>query len=156
MTVEVNRARQLVGLGPTEASVYDFALATDADQLLRPAIAALGAQENLLVVAVTGGADPASVFAAAPANTRIEPFLPFDRLLAHVDVIVTNGGYGGVQLALAHGVPIVAAGRLRDEIVVAGREQRAADLLEDLADAAPPAGHAGGHRAVPVGSASRR
>ena len=39
----------------------------------------------------------------------MERFLPDGGLLPHVDVLVTNGGYGTVQQALAHGVPVVAA-----------------------------------------------
>jgi len=37
--------------------------------------------------------------------------LDYDRLMPHVDVFVTNGGYGSLHAALAHGVPIVAAGQ---------------------------------------------
>ena len=33
-------------------------------------------------------------------------FVPFDRLLPLADVLITNGGYGGVQQALAAGVPV--------------------------------------------------
>ena len=56
-----------------------------------------------------------------PANARVERRIPFDALLPHVDVMVTNGGFGGVQLALAHGVPLVAAGRTEDKVEVAAR-----------------------------------
>lgn len=83
-------------------------VATDAGQLLRPGLAGLAA-EDLLVVAVTGGGDPA-LLGPVPTNARVERFVPFDLLLPHVDVMVTNGGFGGVQLALAHGVPLVGAG----------------------------------------------
>ena len=31
-------------------------------------------------------------------------------LLPKVDVMMTNGGYGGVQYAMAHGLPLVVAG----------------------------------------------
>ncbi len=44
-------------------------------------------------------------------------------LLPRVDVMVTNGGYGAVQRALAAGVPIVAAGRTEDKPEVAARVQ---------------------------------
>jgi UDP:flavonoid glycosyltransferase YjiC (YdhE family) len=56
-----------------------------------------------------------------PANLRVAPWLPYDDLLPRTAVMVTNGGYGGVQLALAHGVPIVAAGRTEDKPEVAAR-----------------------------------
>lgn len=94
-------------------------IVTDADQLMRPALAAL-ASEDMLVVAVTGGSDPA-LLGPSPANARIERFIPFEQLLPHVAVFVTNVGFGGAQLALANGVPILAAGRSEDKAEVAAR-----------------------------------
>lgn len=94
-------------------------LATNNDELLRPTINGL-ADEDVLVVAVTGGPDPAEL-GPLPANTRVERFLPFDRLLPLIDIYVTNGGFGGVQLALSHGVPIVAAGKTEDKAEVSAR-----------------------------------
>jgi UDP:flavonoid glycosyltransferase YjiC (YdhE family) len=73
------------------------------------------------VVATTGGPDPDPLRAALPANVRVERFIPHDLLLPHVDVMVTNGGYGGVQQALAHGVPLVVAGDSEDKPEVAAR-----------------------------------
>jgi UDP:flavonoid glycosyltransferase YjiC (YdhE family) len=86
-------------------------LAADPRHVLVPTVQAL-AEEDVLVVATTG-ASPDRAMAAlggsAPANARVECFLPYHELLPHVDVLVTNGGYGTVQQALAHGVPIVVA-----------------------------------------------
>ena len=42
-----------------------------------------------------------------------------------VDAFVTNGGFGGVQYALAHGVPIVVGGATEDKPEVANRVARA-------------------------------
>jgi UDP:flavonoid glycosyltransferase YjiC (YdhE family) len=56
-----------------------------------------------------------------PANVRVEAFVPFKPLLPHVDAYVTNGGFGGVQFALANGVPIVAAGTTEDKPEIANR-----------------------------------
>jgi len=92
----------------------------DLGRLLLPTIEAL-ARDDLLVVATTGGPDPDRLGAALPANVRIERFIPHDLLLPHVDVMVTNGGYGGVQQALAHGVPLVVAGDSEDKPEVAAR-----------------------------------
>jgi len=96
----------------------------DATRLLIPAMRAL-ADEDVLVVASTGGRDVAAVLTAfggrLPANARIAEFLPYDELLAHTDVMVSNGGYGGVQRALAHGVPLVVAGSSEDKPEVAAR-----------------------------------
>ncbi len=94
-------------------------VATDADQLIRPALAGL-ADQDVLVIAVTGGTDP-GLLGELPANARVERYLPFEEILPHVDVFVTNGGFGGVQLALAHGVPILTAGRSEDKAEVSAR-----------------------------------
>ena len=42
-------------------------------------------------------------------------------LLPKTDVFLTNGGYGGVQLALRHGLPIVVTGGQEDKPEVAAR-----------------------------------
>jgi UDP:flavonoid glycosyltransferase YjiC (YdhE family) len=59
--------------------------------------------------------------APLPANARVERFIPFAALLPHVDVMITNGGYGGVQFALAHGVPLVVAGATEEKPAIAAR-----------------------------------
>jgi UDP:flavonoid glycosyltransferase YjiC (YdhE family) len=96
----------------------------DPTRLLIPAIRAL-AGEDVLVVASTGGRDPGLVRTAfsngLPANTRVVDFVPYDDLLPRTDVMVTNGGYGGVQQALAHGVPLVVAGSTEDKPEVGAR-----------------------------------
>lgn len=56
-----------------------------------------------------------------PANARIAAYLPFSTAMEHTNVYVTNGGYGGVQYALAAGVPIVAAGTTEDKAEIANR-----------------------------------
>ncbi|GAA3254022.1 glycosyltransferase [Dactylosporangium siamense] len=75
---------------------------------------------DVLVVATTGGADPA-VLGPLPANARAAAFIPHGALLPHTSAMVTNGGYGGVQTALAHGVPLVVAGVTEDKPEVAAR-----------------------------------
>jgi UDP:flavonoid glycosyltransferase YjiC (YdhE family) len=72
------------------------------------------------VVCTTGGA-PASVLGDLPANARVAPFLPHDKLLPLVDVMVTNGGWGGVLAAVQAGVPLVVAGGSLDKPEVARR-----------------------------------
>ena len=81
------------------------------------------AHDDVLVVATTGGPDPEPLRRGLPANVRLERFVPHDVLLPHVDVMVTNGGYGGVQQALANGVPLVVAGDSEDKPEVAARVQ---------------------------------
>ena len=89
-------------------------------RLLLPSFRAL-ADENVLVVGTTGGPDPEPLRNGLPANARLERFIPHDRLLPHTDVMITNGGYGGVQQALANGVPLVVAGDSEDKPEVAAR-----------------------------------
>ena len=92
----------------------------DLGRLLLPTTRAL-AGDDVLVVATTGGPGPGPLRRDLPANVRLERFVPHDRLLPHVDVMVTNGGYGGVQQALANGVPLVVAGDSEDKPEVAAR-----------------------------------
>jgi MGT family glycosyltransferase len=98
-------------------------MSTDYSDLLLPALQAL-AKENYLVVAATGG-KPVELLNmdALPSNVRLAPFIPYQHLLPLVDVMITNGGYGGVQLALAHGVPLVAAGQTEEKPEIGARIQ---------------------------------
>lgn len=90
----------------------------DLEDLVLPTVRAL-ADRDLLVVASTGGGEiPRS---ALPLNARVAAYLPYDRLFPLLSGFVTNGGYGGVQVALAHGVPIVATGNTEDKAEVAAR-----------------------------------
>ncbi|MFJ1647225.1 glycosyltransferase [Streptomyces sp. NPDC088258] len=94
--------------------------ANDVDWLLVPAVRAL-ADRNVLVV-VTTGSDPAvERLRPLPDNVRLERFVPYHHLLPHVDVMVTNGGYNGVNAALAQGVPLVVAPRSEENPDVAAR-----------------------------------
>ena len=97
-------------------------ITTQADQLIVPTLQGL-AQEDLLVI--VPGVKDMTRLGELPSNARVERYIPYSALLPHVDVFVTNGGYGGVQQALAHGVPIVIAGKTEDKIEVANRIQQA-------------------------------
>ncbi|HEY8588782.1 MAG TPA: glycosyltransferase, partial [Naasia sp.] len=93
---------------------------TDFDELIRPTIDGLASDEGTLVVVATGGR-PVADLGPLPDNVRAEEFLPYDALLPLVDVMVTNGGYGGVHLALERGIPLVVAGDTEDKPEVAAR-----------------------------------
>jgi UDP:flavonoid glycosyltransferase YjiC (YdhE family) len=97
----------------------------DLGSLVAPTLDAL-AGEDVLVVATSGrpsavNARPRGLTTPLPANARLASFIPYDRLLPHVDAMVTNGGYGGVQQALAHGLPLVVAGAGEDKPEIAAR-----------------------------------
>ncbi len=92
---------------------------TDFDQLIRPTLAALSRRTDVAVVACTGGSR--SALGPIPANAYVTDFLPYTRLLPRVDVMITNGGYGGVQQALRHSVPLIVAGDTADKPEIAAR-----------------------------------
>jgi UDP:flavonoid glycosyltransferase YjiC (YdhE family) len=94
-------------------------IATDPAELLLPTLEALR-DEPVQVVAVTGGPDPA-LLPPAPANARVERYVPFAALMPHVDAYVTNGGYGGLHYALRHGVPVLSVGATEDKPELAAR-----------------------------------
>lgn len=110
---DLSRSRPVVHV--TQGTVAN----ADQTLLIGPTIAAL-AGEDVLVVVSTGGRplDPAIT---PPSNVRVAPYLPYDKMLPLVDVVVSNGGYGGVQQALAHGIPLVVAGRTEDKVEVTAR-----------------------------------
>jgi MGT family glycosyltransferase len=94
-------------------------VATDPSEVILPALEALR-DEPVQVIAVTGGPDPASL-GPVPANARVERYVPFAALMPHVSAYVTNGGYGGLHYALAHGVPVVSVGKTEDKAELAAR-----------------------------------
>lgn len=92
----------------------------DLSRLIEPTIIAL-ADADVTVVVSTGGRDLSAIRVPIPANTYVAEYLPHDQLLPKVDAMVTNGGYGAVQRALAAGVPLVVAGNTEDKPEVAAR-----------------------------------
>lgn len=83
------------------------------EELILPTLRAL-ADRDVLVVVTTGGA-PVGALGTLPENARATEFISYDILMPKIDVFVTNGGYGGLNFALAHGVPMVVAGDTEDK-----------------------------------------
>ena len=92
----------------------------DLGQLVIPTLRAF-AQADVLVIAITSGADPQPIAATAPPNSRIARFIPYTAVLPQIDLLITNGGFGGVLLALAHGVPLLVAGDSEEKPEIAAR-----------------------------------
>jgi UDP:flavonoid glycosyltransferase YjiC (YdhE family) len=92
---------------------------SDLERLIGPTVDGLR-DEDVLVVAVTGG-PPTHRLGPLPANTVAATFVPFDLLMRHVSVMVTNGGFGGTHHALAHDVPLVVAGDTEEKPEIAAR-----------------------------------
>lgn len=96
-------------------------IANRVPQLIEPTLQGL-AREQVTVVATTGGRTTAELgLRDIPRNAHVVPFIPYDRLLPRTDVVLSNGGYGGVQQALQHGIPIAIAGATEDKPEVAAR-----------------------------------
>ncbi|PYQ25762.1 MAG: glycosyl transferase [Acidobacteria bacterium] len=93
----------------------------DYDQLIRPAIRALSDQ-GVLVIVTTGSKPPSAIgIDPLPCNVIAERFVPYAALMPKVDLLVTNGGYGSIQMALAQGVPVVAIGKTEEKPEIANR-----------------------------------
>jgi MGT family glycosyltransferase len=107
---ELNSGRPVVHI--TQGTV-----STDITELVQPTIQAL-ADEDVLVVVTTSETKKLGIL---PANVRVERMIPHSVLLPYVDVMVTNGGYNGVKIALAYGVPLVGAGNTEDKPEVCSR-----------------------------------
>jgi MGT family glycosyltransferase len=83
--------------------------------LVAPTLAALANERDVLVVVTAGGRPVEAIPGPIPANARLASYLPFERILPKVDVLVTNGGYGSVNQAMSFGVPLVSAGLTEDK-----------------------------------------
>ncbi len=91
------------------------------NNLIKPAIEALS-KEKVLVLALPVAEGEIHDL---PDNVRTAPYVPFGDLLPHVDIMITNGGFGGTQNALAHGIPLVISGTTEDKMEVAARVEYA-------------------------------
>ena len=82
----------------------------DHSKLILPTLEALKDEPYLLIVA-TGYHHTKELRAKYPqSNIVIEDFIDFDFIMPKADVYITNGGYGGVLLAIDYALPMVAAG----------------------------------------------
>jgi len=95
----------------------------DLGQLVGPALLGLAGEEDLIVLVTTGGQPAQSIPVNIPPNARVTGFLPYEQVLPKVDLLITNGGYGTVNMALAQGVPIVSAGLTEDKEEVSANVQ---------------------------------
>ncbi|MBT2515977.1 glycosyltransferase family 1 protein [Streptomyces sp. ISL-90] len=112
--------------GDVEASAMPVVHVTQGTQnvdphdLIEPAFGGLGRQQVLLVAATGRAADPSLPF-PAPPNARVAGLVPYDALLPRTEVVISNGGWGGVLAALAAGIPLIVAGGDLDKPEVAAR-----------------------------------
>ncbi|KAK3985281.1 glycosyltransferase [Cladorrhinum sp. PSN332] len=104
-------------------------LARDYTMLLAPTIRALAGRKDVLVVALLGkqgvevpsGVLPAEEEGVDVSNVRVADFIPYDSVLEHADVMISNAGYGGFIHCVVNGVPLIAAGLSEDKGEVSAR-----------------------------------
>lgn len=99
-------------------------LRPDPQELILPTLRALTGTGVRAVV--TTGSTPVDALSEAlggglPTWVRATPWIPYADVLPHVDAFVTNGGYTGVTLALAHGVPLVQIGSSEEKAEIGAR-----------------------------------
>lgn len=93
----------------------------DLEALLLPTVRALADRDVLVVSDDRRRGDRRDAAGICTREHQVAAFLPYDALLPKVDVTVTNGGNGGLQFALAHGVPLVMAGDTEEKPEIAAR-----------------------------------
>ncbi|KAG5760189.1 hypothetical protein H9Q72_011696 [Fusarium xylarioides] len=107
-------------------------LATDPSTLIIPVLEALKRSYGqfggnvYLVVATPYAEQVKSNTASISRNTdglrvHISAWVPYDLLLPYCNILITNGGYGGVMQALEHGVPLICVGTVADHADVGAR-----------------------------------
>ncbi len=101
----------------TQGTLENF----DLGQLVAPTLNALADRNDVIVFVATGGRLLTDIPGGLPPNAHAAMFLPFDLIMKHIDVLVTNGGFGAVTTALSHGVPVIVAGMTEDKPEVGAR-----------------------------------
>ncbi|KAK4214958.1 glycosyltransferase [Rhypophila decipiens] len=102
------------------------------DDLIIPSLKAFASRKDLIVIAVLGvkGAkltspsDPGFP-KSLPSNAYILQSFPYDAILPHADVFITNGGYNGYMHGIMNGVPMIMAGMDADKGEVSARAEYA-------------------------------
>ncbi|TGJ84831.1 hypothetical protein E0Z10_g3900 [Xylaria hypoxylon] len=119
------------GISPGRRKIVAVAqgtLATDWDNVLIPTIQGLAGREDILVVAVLcikGATLEGRLPGPPPDNTIVVDYFPYDAVIEHADVFVSNGSYGVFSHCVAHGVPMVLSGYTEDKIALGMRGEYA-------------------------------
>jgi MGT family glycosyltransferase len=90
----------------------------DFNQVVNPAIKAL-ADADVQVIVTAGGGDVSTIHSSP--NARVERYVSYKHVLPKADILITNGGYNGVQQALSFGVPVISGGTTEDKPFVSAR-----------------------------------
>jgi UDP:flavonoid glycosyltransferase YjiC (YdhE family) len=82
----------------------------DQDKLIVPALEAVKDMDALVIVATGGHGTEELKARYAQPNVVVRDYVDFAEVFDFTDVFITNGGFGGVQLSLSKGVPLVVSG----------------------------------------------
>ncbi|NOQ63372.1 MAG: hypothetical protein GQ582_02525 [Methyloprofundus sp.] len=97
-------------------------IANNPAELILPAIEALQQLPvKVLIVSVTEAELP-----PLADNMYAQRYVPYANLLPHIDIMISNGGFGATQHALAEGIPVIIAGATEDKMEVAARVEYSA------------------------------
>jgi MGT family glycosyltransferase len=91
------------------------------NKLIIPALKALKNTDAMIIIATGNTSKEEFVLKYTSENVFIEKYIPYDYIMPHANLIITNGGFGGVITALWHGVPLVVAGDTEDKPEIAAR-----------------------------------
>lgn len=104
----------------------------DYNKLVVPTIQGLADRSDILVVAIlcVRGASldqhhnkfPGGVL---PSNVHVFDYFPYDAVLAHADLFISNSGYGGLTHAIANEVPMLQNGNDFDKADIGRRVEYA-------------------------------
>jgi UDP:flavonoid glycosyltransferase YjiC (YdhE family) len=114
---QIDRTKRLVLVTQGTIANRDFG------QVVAPALVALGGREDVTIIVTTGGQPVEAIPVAIPENARITSFLPYAQIMPEIDLLITNGGYGTVNMAISNGIPVISAGLTEDKEEVSAHVQ---------------------------------
>ncbi|HTE29272.1 MAG TPA: nucleotide disphospho-sugar-binding domain-containing protein, partial [Chryseolinea sp.] len=82
----------------------------DINKILVPTLEAFKNSDCLLIVTTGGSSTKELQEKYDQPNIIIEDFISFDEIMPYANLYITNGGYGGVLLAIQHKLPMIVAG----------------------------------------------
>ncbi|KAI0116433.1 glycosyltransferase family 1 protein [Nemania sp. FL0031] len=127
--VRENSAKDVISSSRRKiVAVAQGTLAIDWDNVLIPTIQGLAGREGVLVVAilcVKGATLEGRLPGPLPSNAIVVDYFPYDAVIEHADVFVSNGSYGVFSHCVAHGVPMVLSGHTEDKIALGMRGEYA-------------------------------
>jgi UDP:flavonoid glycosyltransferase YjiC (YdhE family) len=111
----------------------------DQNKLIVPALEAVKDMDALVIVATGGrGTDALRELFPQP-NVVVRDYVDFASVFPFTDVFITNGGFGGVQLSLSMGVPVLVSGINEGKSDVNARVEYAGVGINLRSDAPKPA-----------------